>query len=169
MRRFALLAALLLPLLVPTAVHAGTCPALEGGVVDRTSYRLGEVIDFYGTYHDFANPGNVTITFERTTDDAVREYPAFNSPDGSWYLMLEVTDPADIGRWDVTVVVTQTGDEDTCTDTVTIRGAPAPNTAAASDPALPSPQADPLLAVIAAVFGLWAGVVVFRRGAPRPG
>jgi hypothetical protein len=123
MRRFSLLAALLLPLLVPGTAQAGGCPAgVAAGVVDKDTYRLGEVIDFFDSYHDFADPGTVTITFERTTDGATREFTANNGPDGTWYLMLTVDSAEDIGTWDVTVVVDQTDALDTCTDRVIITG-----------------------------------------------
>ena len=163
MRRLLLLAALTLPLLVPTTVRAGTCPALEGGVVDRNAYRIGEVMDFFGTYHDFADPGTVTITFERVTDGAIREYTAFNSPDGSWYLMHKLEDPADVGRWSVTVVVTQTDAIDTCSDTVTIRGAEAPNTAAEVDRTAASVQRDWPALVALAVLAILAVIATRSR------
>jgi hypothetical protein len=124
MRRFSLIAALLLmPFVIPSAVQAGGCPpGVEAGVVDKDSYRLGEVIDFFDSYHDFADPGTVTITFERTTDGATRAFTANNGPDGTWYLMLTFDSAEDVGSWDVTVVVDQTDALDTCTDRVTIRG-----------------------------------------------
>jgi hypothetical protein len=159
MRRLLLLAGLLVPLLLPTPVLAGTCPALEGGVVDKDAYRLGELIDFYGTYHDFADPGTVTISWERTTDGATREYTAANSPDGSWYLRLTLDSPQDVGRWTVTVVVSQTDALDTCTDSVTIGLAAMPRTATEDPPddASEAPWTVPLLA------GLIAGWLALRR------
>jgi hypothetical protein len=120
MRRLSLLAATFLPLLVPAAAHAGGCPAGDAGVVDKDSYRLGEVVDFFDSYHDFADPGTVTITFERTTDGATREFIAYNGPDGTWYRMVTFDSSADVGRWNVSVVVDQTDALDTCTDVVTI-------------------------------------------------
>jgi len=115
-----LLGGFLVPALLPAPATAGTCPDLENGVVDRASYRLGEVIDFYGNYHDFADPGTVSIAFERESDGSTRQFTAYISPDGSWYLMLVFRDEADVGRWIVTVVVDQTSGRDTCTDRVTI-------------------------------------------------
>ena len=169
MRRLLLLGGLLLPLLMPAPARAGTCPALDGGVVDKDAYRLGELIDFYGTYHDFANPGTVTITFERNTDGAARDYTAQNSPDGSWYLRLTPESSADVGRWNVTVVVSQTDALDTCTDLVTIRSRSSmPNTATVEAAAEPSAGAG---AVLPAMLGVTAGVLALRRRrgqAPMP-
>lgn len=159
MRRLILLAGLLLPLLLPTPVAAGTCPALEGGVVDKDAYRLGELIDFYGTYHDFADPGVVSVTFERTTDGAVREYTASNSPDGSWYLRFTLESSADLGRWVVTVVVDQTGSIDTCRDRVTIRSRSGlPNTTTVDPPAAPAEGGRDLPIVLLGLGGLALGL-----------
>ncbi len=122
MRRFSLLAALLLPLLLPGAVSAGGCPAgVPEGVVEKDVYGLGEIVDFFDSYHDFADPGTVTITFERRSDGLTREYTAFNGPDGTWYRQVTFDSAADAGQWDVTVVVDQTDALDTCTDTLTLR------------------------------------------------
>lgn len=169
MRRLLLLGGLFLPLLLPAPALAGTCPALDGGVVDKDAYRLGELIDFYGTYHDFANPGTVAITFERTTDGATRDYTAQNSPDGSWYLRLTPESSADVGRWKVTVVVSQTDALDTCTDLVTIRSRSSmPNTSTV-EPAAGS-VASPGL-ILPALLGFAAGLLAVgrRRGqAPMP-
>jgi hypothetical protein len=148
-------------MLLPAPALAGTCPALEGGVVDKDAYRLGELIDFYGTYHDFADPGTVTITFERTTDGATREYTAQNSPDGSWYLRLTLESSVDIGRWDVTVVVSQTDALDTCADQVTIRARSSlPNTATTETPAEPDRHGT---GHVLAVLGLAAALLAARR------
>jgi hypothetical protein len=161
MRRLLLLGALFLPMLAPGSTLAGTCPALDPGVVDRDSYRLGEFLDFYGHYHDFADPGTVTIRFDRTSDGAVRELTAANSPDGSWYLRPTFDSPEDLGRWHVTVVVTQTGDVDTCTDRVTIRSRSAvPDTATAEERLEP---VDAWGAIVLAVGGLTAMLTGHRR------
>lgn len=123
MRRFGLLAALLLPFGVPGAAQAGGCPpGVPEGVVDRDVYRLGEIVDFFDSYHDFADPGTVTITFERPSDGETRKFTAFNGPDGTWYQQITFDSAADVGRWYVTVVVDQTDGLDTCKDRVTIRG-----------------------------------------------
>lgn len=119
---------LLVALAVPSTVLAGDCPAsLPSGVIDEDRYRVGQTIEFFGNYLDFADPGTVSITFERASDDAVRSFQAFNSPDGAWYLMLELTGDL-LGTWAVTVVVEQTGATDTCTDEVTITQVRPPNT-----------------------------------------
>jgi hypothetical protein len=155
---------ILVPILSPARVLAGTCPALDPGVVDKDAYRLGELLDFYGTYHDFADPGTVTIDFVRASDGATRNFTAANSPDGSWYLRFTFESTDDIGTWDVTVVVEQTGALDTCTDRVTIRGRTGiPNTATAmAEPASSggSPFAPPVLPTIA---GLVVGLLALRR------
>ena len=162
MRRLLLLGTLIVPMLYPASALAGTCPALAPGVVDRDSYRLGQVIDFFGTYHDFADPGTVTIRFDRASDGATRAFTAANSPDGSWYLMLTLESPADVGRWDVTVVVTQTGAVDTCTDRVTIRGRSAvPDTATAQEPPESLDANGPVVLTIVALAAVLIG---FRRG-----
>lgn len=161
MRRFLLLGALLLPALAPSAALAGTCPALAPGVVDRDSYRLGQLVDFYGTYHDFADPGTVTIEFERLADGEVRTYNAFNSPDGSWDLRLTFDSAADIGRWNVTVVVSQTDGLETCTDRVTIRSrTTAPDTATVDLPLEPAAR---LPHAMLALAGLASLLLVVRR------
>jgi hypothetical protein len=117
MRRFSLFAALLLPLLVPGSALAGGCPpGVPEGVVEKDVYRLGEVVDFFDSYHDFADPGTVTITFERVADGATREFVANNGPDGTWYKQVTFDSAADAGDWKVTVVVDQTDALDTCTD-----------------------------------------------------
>jgi hypothetical protein len=122
MRRFGLLAALLLPLLVPGSALAGGCPpGVPEGVVDKDVYRLGEIVDFFDSYHDFADPGTVTIAFERPSDGATREFTAYNGPDGTWYRQVTFDSAADVGDWNVTVVVDQTDALDTCTDGFTIR------------------------------------------------
>ena len=164
MRRFLLLGALLLPALLPvlspTPVLAGTCPADAAGVVDKDAYRLGELIDFYGNYHDFADPGTVTVVFERTSDGARRDFIAGNLPDGAWTLRLTFESTADIGTWNVTVVVDQTGALDTCTDQVTIRGRPnVPDTATV--PAASAPARTGL--VLPGLAGLVAGLLALRR------
>jgi hypothetical protein len=168
MRRVLLLGAfvlpILLPILSPTPVLAGTCPALDEGVVDKDVYRLGELIDFYGNYHDFADPGTVTVVFERSSDGARRDFTAGNLPDGAWTLRFTFESPDDIGTWDVTVVVDQTGALDTCTDQVTIRGrSGVPNTATAmAEPESTgaTPAAPP---VLPAVAGLVVGLLAMRR------
>ena len=170
MRRLLPLAGLLGMLLLPPPALAGTCPALDEGLVDKDAYRLGELIDFFGTYHDFADPGTVTITFERFSDGAKREYTANNSPDGSWYLRFTLDTVDDVGRWKVTAIVDQTGAHDTCADRVTIRsavGVPATSTA---DSARVSPGGEdwPLAAPL---FGAVAGLALLRRRQsppPRP-
>jgi len=137
MRRLIPFAGLLVPMLLPGAALAGNCPSPGGAVVDKESYRPGQMVEFFGTYHDFADPGTVTITFERTTDGTIREFTAFNMPDGAW--IYQLTFDADFtGRWDVTVVVDQTSALDTCRDRVTIRSASSlPNTATADNAAAP--------------------------------
>lgn len=163
MRRLLLLAGLVLPmLLLPSPALAGTCPALAEGVVGKDAYGLGEVIEFFGTYNDFADPGTVTIRFERTIDGATREFTAFNQPDGAWMYQLAFESAGDVGRWNVTVVVDQTGDHDTCTDRVTIRTRSAlPNTSTIGSLAQAvRPEGWPL-ALLALLFGLLA----FRRRA----
>ena len=160
MRSLILLGGLLLPMLLPASALAGNCPAPEGAVVDRQRYRFGDMVEFFGTYHDFADPGTVTINFERSSDGAIREFTAFNMPDGAWIYHLTF-DSAFAGRWDVTVVVDQTGSIDTCRDRVTVgSAAPLPNTA--STVVRPSATGDS--AAILAILGLSGGLVAVRRG-----
>jgi LPXTG-motif cell wall-anchored protein len=170
MRRLLPLAGLLGMALLPATASAGTCPALASGLVDKASYRLGELIDFFGTYHDFANPGTVTITFERSSDGASREYIANNSPDGSWYLRFTLDSAADVGRWTVRAVVDQTGAHDTSTVQVTIRpamGMPATTTTGRTS----DETGAAALALAGLLLGATAGLTVLRRRQsppPRP-
>jgi hypothetical protein len=128
-------------------------------VVDKDAYRLGELIDFYGNYHDFADPGTVTVVFERASDGARRDFTAGNLPDGAWTLRFTFESSADIGTWDVTVVVDQTGALDTCTDRVTIRGrSGVPNTGTV--PAGPAPAGT--TSVLPVLAGLAAGLLALR-------
>lgn len=162
MRRLALLAAMLLPLVAPGTALAGGCPpGVPEGVVDKDVYRLGEIVDFFDSYHDFADPGTVTITFERPSDGETREYIAFNGPDGTWYREVTFESAADIGRWSVTVVVDQTDALDTCTDSLTIRARTGiPNTST-GDPAGSSTTLERVLAaslLVASFLGACAGV-----------
>ena len=128
MRRFVLLAALALSFVAPSAVAAGGCPTDPGGLVDKDSYRIGELIQFFDSYTDFGDPGTTTIRFERPADGAVLEYTATNIADGTWFLDLRLDSSSFVGRWDVTVTVDQTSGIDTCTDVVTIRALGAPST-----------------------------------------
>lgn len=172
MRRFLpLLGAIPLLLLAPAPAQAGTCPALPGGVVDRMSYRLGQTLDFWGTYHDFANPGTVTIEFVRASDGATRSFTAANSPDGSWYLMLTFDSEADLGLRRVTVVVTQNDAVDTCRDSVSIRARTLPDTSIRDEPPDPTGTRSPTnviiggLAVVAAATAARRFRIGFRPGA----
>jgi hypothetical protein len=128
MRRFALLAAIALSFAAPASVAAGGCPTDPGGLVDKETYRVGELIQFFDSYTDFGDPGTTTIHFERQTDGAVLEYTAANIADGTWFVDLRLDSSSFIGRWNVTVTVDQTSGLTTCTDVVTIRGLNAPNT-----------------------------------------
>lgn len=163
MRRLLLLAPLLALFLAPGSAIAGTCPAAAGDLVDKASYRLGELIDFYGTYNDFADPGKVTIQFERTTDGARRGFNASNSPDGSWYLRLTLNALTDVGRWNVTAVVTQTGTTDSCTDRLTIRArSTVPDTATGAAAFGRNDAGGPVTLAIAALV---AALLALRRPA----
>jgi hypothetical protein len=162
MRHLLPFAGLVAMLLLPGPAFAGTCPALREGLVDNDSYRLGELIDFFGSYHDFADPGTVTITFERPADGAMREYTANNSPDGSWYLRFTLDSAGDVGRWRVTASVDQTGAHDVCTDQVTIRPAIGMPGTATLDPAADRPgDGDWMPAVL--LLGTAAGMGTLRR------
>ena len=165
MRRFGLLAALLLPFLVPGAALAGGCPpGVPEGVVDKDVYRLGEIVDFFDSYHDFADPGTVTITFERPSDGATREFIADNGPDGTWYRQVIFDTPADVGRWNVTVVVDQTGALDTCTDRFTIRGRSGmPNTSTAGAAMGRAQTGDAAFVIALATGGFLAAWIAIRR------
>ena len=99
MRRFVLLAALALSFVAPSAVAAGGCPTDPGGLVDKDSYRIGELIQFFDSYTDFGDPGTTTIRFERPADGAVLDYTATNIADGTWFLDLQLDSNSFIGRW----------------------------------------------------------------------
>jgi hypothetical protein len=165
MRRFGLLAGLLLPFLVPGAALAGGCPpGVPEGVVDKDVYRLGEIVDFFDSYHDFADPGTVTITFERPSDGATREFNAFNGPDGTWYRQVTFDTEADAGAWNVIVVVDQTGAHDTCTDRFTIQtrtGMPNTSTAVPEDGA--DGTGERMSLIVLAIAGFMAAWVGTRR------
>lgn len=167
MRRFALLAAFVLSFAAPAGVAAGGCPTDPGGLVDRDTYRIGELIQFFDSYTDFGDPGTTTIHFERPTDSATLEYTAANIADGTWFLDLRLDSSSFVGRWNVTVTVDQTSGITTCTDVVAIRAVSAPNTDAASDVAILSQQDDPLLPAAVVVLGLSVGVAVSRRAVSR--
>lgn len=167
MRRFVLLAALLLSFATPAGVAAGGCPTDPGGLVDRDAYRIGELIQFFDSYTDFGDPGTTTILFERPADGAVLDYTATNIADGTWFLDLRLDSSSFVGRWNVTVTVDQTSGITTCTDVVTVQAVPAPNTSAVREAAIPWGQDDPLVVALVAVLGLSAGVAFSRRAAPR--
>jgi hypothetical protein len=154
---------LLVPLLAPATAAAGTCPALDGGVVERDAYRVGQQVEFYGTYGDFANPGTVSITLERSSDATTRQLTAFNLPDGEWEYFLTF-EAADVGTWSVTVVVDDNGAIDTCTDRFAVRRRSAlPNTDAAPAAGAPTDTHPGLLLAIAGLAGFL--VVALRRPA----
>jgi hypothetical protein len=134
MRRFVLLAALALSFAAPSTVAAGGCPTDPGGLVDKETYRIGDLIQFFDSYTDFGDPGTTTIHFERDTDGAVLDYTATNIADGTWFLDLRLDSNAFVGRWNVTVTVDQTSGIDTCTDVVTIRSLTAPSTDSIATP-----------------------------------
>jgi hypothetical protein len=158
MRRFVLLAALALSFVAPSTAAAGGCPTDPGGLVDKDTYRIGELIQFFDSYTDFGDPGRTTIHFERPADGAALDYTATNIADGTWFLDLRLDSNSFVGRWDVTVTVDQTSGIDTCTDVVTIRPLTAPGTdTIATEPR--SPDID-LLVLVALV-----GAAIFVRRA----
>jgi len=107
----------------------------------------------------------VTITFERPADGATREYTANNSPDGSWYLRFTLHSANDIGRWNVTSVVDQTGAHDECTDRVTIRAAIGMPSTSTADPAgRPGDDFPPAVLVLGAA----GATATIRRRQPPP-
>jgi hypothetical protein len=163
MRRFALLAALLLSFAAPAGVDAGGCPTDPGGLVDRETYRLGELIQFFDSYTDFGDPGTTTIHFERPADGATLEYTATNIADGTWFLDLRLDSSAFVGRWNVTVTVDQTSGITTCTDVVTIRALNAPSTSVMAAARPPAGGPDPLVLATAVVGGCAAAALFLRR------
>ena len=168
MRRFVLLAALALSFVAPSTVAAGGCPTDPGGLVDKETYRIGELIQFFDSYTDFGDPGTTTIHFERPSDGAVLDYTATNIADGTWFLDLRLDSSSFVGRWDVTVTVDQTSGIDTCTDVVTIRALNAPGT----DSATPAsrPGLDWLVLVLTMAIATVSAVAMLslrRRAATR--
>jgi hypothetical protein len=169
-RRALLAAAILLPLAAaplvrPPVADAGTCPADAAGVLEKATYRLGERLDFYGIYTDFADPGTVTITFRRAADGATRVFTAFNSADGSWDRTVVFTSSADIGAWRVHADVAETSGTKVCDDRFTLLGAnpppvPTPPNTATTD-AVPPNRNSPLpfvlvvVGLIAFLIALW--------------
>jgi len=166
-RRALLVAAFLLPvaavlLVRPPVAAAGTCPADAAGVLEKTAYRLGERLDFYGIYTDFADPGTVTITFGRPAGGATRVFTAFNSADGSWDRTVVFTSRADIGAWRVRVDVVETSGTKVCVDRFTLVPAnpqpvPAPPDTAMAD-VVPPNRGSPL-AFVLVVVGLIAFLI----------
>lgn len=171
MRTLLAVAVLLLSLLAPTPALAGDCPSsLPTGVVERELYRFGDTIEFFGNFTDFADPGTVTITLTPSGGGEPKTFEAFRSPDGAWYLFLELEGSEFLGRWSVTVVVEQTSSTDTCTDAFEVRGPRPPGTDGAAGPgtggsvvAAVAP-ALPVALALAAVAGLLVGsLVLFGR------
>ena len=167
MRRFVLLAALALSFAAPSTVAAGGCPTDPGGLVDRDTYRIGELIQFFDSYTDFGDPGTTTIHFERAADGAILDYTATNIADGTWFLDLRLDSPSFVGRWNVTVTVDQTSGIDTCTDVVTIRPLNAPATDAITTTP-PSRWLDPLALAALAGAALMIRRVRVAGGAKDP-
>jgi len=137
-RFVAILPLILIALAVPAGVQAGSCPSDPNDLLPRTTYRVGEVLDFYGNYTDFADPGTVTISFTRPADGATRAFTAGNLPDGSWFQLVTFTDRADSGSWRVHVVVEQTSGTSSCDDRFTLTAA------AGSNPTPPPTSTEPL-------------------------
>ncbi len=170
-RRTLRVAALVLPLAaallaLPAVTDAGTCPADATGVLEKATYRLGDRLDFYGIYTDFADPGTVTITFTRPADGATRTFTAGNVADGSWMQTVVFSSRADLGTWRVHVDVVQTSGTSACDDRFTLLGTKPqpiptpPNTATADDVAPSSPDATlpfvlVLVGLIAFLVALW--------------
>jgi hypothetical protein len=161
MRRLVLLAALLLSFTAPAGVAAGGCPTDPGGLVDRDTYRIGDLIQFFDSYTDFGDPGTTTIHFERPADGSALEYTAANVADGTWFLDLRLDSSSFVGRWNVTVTVDQTSGITTCTDVVTIRALNAPNTALAAT--TPSPDVPGPLTLAALDALVLATMLLFLR------
>lgn len=174
MRTLLAVAVLLLSLLAPTPALAGDCPAsLPTGVVERERYQLGDTIEFFGNFTDFADPGTVTITLTPSGGGQPKVFEAFRSPDGAWYLFLELEGSEFLGRWSVTVVVEQTSSTDTCTDAFEVRGPRPPGTDVAAGPGMGGSVvaalalAVPLPVSFAAVAGLLVGFLCFRGSERR--
>ncbi len=163
MRRFVLLAALLLSFAAPATVAAGGCPTDPGGLVDEETYRVGELIQFFDSYTDFGDPGTTTIHFERPADGAVLDYTAANIADGTWFLDLRLDSSSFVGRWNVTVTVDQTSGISTCTDVVTILAIRAPSTDAIATAIPPSRGADPRAGTVLLIGALAVAVLYLRR------
>jgi hypothetical protein len=163
MRRLALLAAIGLSFAVPVGVAAGGCPTDPGGLVEKETYRVGELIQFFDSYTDFGDPGTTTVHFERQSDGAVREYTAANIADGTWFVDLRLDSSSFVGRWNVTVTVDQTSGITTCTDVVTIRALNAPNTGTDPTASHPAGRLDVLALAIVVAAGLAGAVSLHRR------
>lgn len=168
MRRILFLAVGVLSFVAPGSVAAGGCPTDPGGLVDRDTYRIGELIQFFDSYTDFGDPGTVTIHFERPADGAVLDYTATNIADGTWFLDLRLDSSAFLGRWNVRVTVDQTSGIETCTDTVTIRARNAPDTASMMRGSPTSTDDGPLGTLAISVVGLSGALLFLRRHATRP-
>ena len=154
---------------MPTGAAAGGCPTDPGGLVDRETYRIGELIQFFDSYTDFGDPGTVTIHFERPADGATLDYTAFNVADGTWVLDLQLDSSSFVGLWNVTVTVDQTSGITTCTDVVSIRAVNAPSTDAIASTTPQREGVDPLgLAALSGGVSLVAALHLLRRRAtPR--
>jgi len=163
MRRFVLLAALLLSFAAPATVAGGGCPTDPGGLVDKETYRVGDLIQFFDSYTDFGDPGTTTIHFGRPADGAVLDYTAANIADGTWFVDLRLDSTTFIGRWNVTVTVDQTSGISTCTDVVTIRAMNAPGTDARASTVPVSRNADPLAVAMLIVVAFAGAALSLRR------
>lgn len=147
-------------LIAPIAVSAASC------VIVKSTYKVGELMDLYGHYSDFGDPGTVAIDFTRPADGATRSYVADNIADGSWMTNVTFTSSADIGTWQVHIVVTQTSGISTCDDQfkVVAASAPAaPDTATAGvDSGGPTSRSTP------PITWLVLGLLTFVVAAVRP-
>jgi len=146
----------------PPVAAAGTCPAAAAGVLEKTTYRLGERLDFCGICTDFADPGTVTITFGRPADGAARVFTAFNSADGGWDRTVDFSTGADVGAWRVRVDVVETSGTRVCDDRFALLGAnplpvPTPPDTAMAD-VVPPNRGSPL-AFVLVVVGLIAFLI----------
>jgi hypothetical protein len=165
---------LLLAFAAPGAVAAATCPTDASGVLEKSTYQIGERIDFFGTFTDFGDPGTVTIRFDRPADGATRTYTAQNVADGSWFRNVVFRSRRDAGSWRVHIVVDQTSGRSTCDDRFTLtagssaRPAPTlPNTSTDGQVSKGDPPALPIAVVAVGLIAFGAILARSARGRPR--